>query len=82
MAARPDSHADLAALTVPSLVLWGDEDTLAPRPEQGSMVEALRDARAVEIPGSGHLSAVEDPGAVVAALVTFLDDVRRLPRAD
>ncbi len=82
MAARPDSHADLAALTVPALVLWGDEDSLAPRPEQESMVEALRDARAIEVPGSGHLSAVEDPAAVVAALVTFLDDVRRLPRAD
>jgi pimeloyl-ACP methyl ester carboxylesterase len=82
MAARPDSHADLAALTVPALVLWGDEDALSPRPEQDSMVEALRDARAVVVPGSGHLSAVEDPAAVVAALVAFLDDVRRLPRAD
>ena len=82
MAVRPDSHADLAALTVPSLVLWGDEDTLSPRPEQDTMVEALRDVRAVEIPGSGHLSAVEDPTAVTAALVAFLDDVRRLPHTD
>jgi pimeloyl-ACP methyl ester carboxylesterase len=82
MAARPDSHPDLAALTVPSLVMWGAEDSLAPRPEQESMLEVLRDARAVEITGSGHLSAVEDPPAVVAALVAFLDDVRRLPRTD
>jgi pimeloyl-ACP methyl ester carboxylesterase len=36
----------------------------------------------VEIPGSGHLTAVEDPTAVVAALVPFLDDVRRLPWSD
>jgi pimeloyl-ACP methyl ester carboxylesterase len=82
MAARPESFADLASLTVPALVLWGDEDALAPRAEQELMVEALRDARAVEIPGSGHLSAVEDPAAVVAALVPFLEDVRRLPRSD
>jgi pimeloyl-ACP methyl ester carboxylesterase len=82
MAARPESFADLASLNVPALVLWGDEDALAPRAEQELMVEALRDARAVEIPGSGHLSAVEDPGAVVAALVPFLEDVRRLPRSD
>jgi pimeloyl-ACP methyl ester carboxylesterase len=81
MAARPDSHADLAALTVPALVLWGDEDVLSPRPEQDSMVEALRDVRAVEVPGSGHLSAVEDPAAVLAALVRFLDDVKRLPKS-
>lgn len=80
MAARPDSHADLAALTVPALVLWGEEDGLAPRAEQDSMVAALRDARVVEVPGCGHLSAVEAPEAVVAALVAFLGDVRRLPQ--
>ena len=82
MAARPESFADLASLSVPALVLWGAEDTLSPRGEQELMVEALRDARAVEIPGCGHLTAVEDPAAVVAALVPFLDDVRRLPRSD
>ena len=82
MAARPDSHADLAALTVPSLVLWGTEDTLSPREEQVSMLECLRDATFVEIPGSGHLTAVEDPTAVTTALVEFLDVVRRLPRSD
>ena len=81
MAARPDSHGDLAALTVPVLVLWGDEDTLAPRTEQESMIEALRDVRSVEIPGCGHLSAVESPQDVAAALVAFLTDVRRLPNA-
>ena len=45
------------------------------------MVEALRDARFVEIPGCGHLSAVEAPEAVAAALVAFLTDVRRLPQS-
>ena len=82
MAARPDSHADLAALTVPSLVLWGTEDTLSPREEQVSMLECLRDATFVEIPGSGHLTAVEDPTAVTTALVEVLDVVRRRPRSD
>ncbi len=80
MAARPDSHADLARLTVPSLVLWGAEDALAPADEQHSMLAVLRDARDVVIPGAGHLSAVEDPEAVTAALVAFLHDVRRLPQ--
>jgi pimeloyl-ACP methyl ester carboxylesterase len=81
MAARPESFADLASLSVPALVLWGAEDTLSPRGEQELMAEALRDARGVEIPGSGHLTAIEDPAAVVAALVPFLADVRRLPQS-
>lgn len=80
MAARPDSHRDLAALAVPALVLWGEEDALSGREEQDSMVEALRDARFVVVPGCGHLSAVEAPEAVATALVDFLADVRRLPQ--
>ena len=35
------------------------EDTLSPRAEQELMVDAMRDARFVEIPGCGHLAAVE-----------------------
>ena len=80
MAARPDSLADLASLACPGLVLWGSEDTLSPRPEQDAMVDAMRDARFVEIPGCGHLAAVEAPDATVEALVAFLNDVERLPR--
>jgi pimeloyl-ACP methyl ester carboxylesterase len=81
MAARPDSLADLASLAVPALVLWGSEDTLSPRAEQDLMVEAMRDARFVEIPGCGHLAAVEAPEATAAALIAFLHDVERLPQA-
>jgi pimeloyl-ACP methyl ester carboxylesterase len=80
MAARPDSLADLASLVVPGLVLWGAEDTLARRAEQDLMVEAMRDARFVEIPGCGHLAAVEAPEATASALLAFLRDVENLPR--
>jgi len=79
MAARPDSLADLAALAVPGLVLWGEQDAISPRAEQDAMVEAMRDARLVTVPDSGHLSAVEAPEATAAALIAFLRDVERLP---
>ena len=82
LAARPDSRADLAALSVPSLVVWGEEDVMSPRDEQDLMVESLRDVRFVPIPASGHLSVVEAPEAVTAALLAFLHDVRRLPASD
>jgi pimeloyl-ACP methyl ester carboxylesterase len=81
MAARPDSLADLASLAVPGLVLWGSEDTLSPRAEQDLMVDAMRDARFVEIPGCGHLAAVEAPEATAEAIIAFLRDVERLPSA-
>ena len=81
MAARPDSLADLASLAVPALVVWGIEDGMSPRTEQDLMVDALRDARLVVVTESGHLSTVEAPEQVAAALVTFLADVKRLPQS-
>jgi pimeloyl-ACP methyl ester carboxylesterase len=80
MAVRPDSLNDLASLAVPGLVLWGTEDALSSRAEQELMVEAMRDARFVEVAGAGHLVCIEDPGATATALVSFLRDVERLPR--
>lgn len=74
MAARPDSFATLAALDVPCLVLWGQEDALSPQADQQAMLDSLRDGSAHVIAGCGHLSAVEDPDAVSAALVQFLDE--------
>ena len=81
MAARPDALADLASLAVPGLVVWGEEDSLSPRGEQDLMVAAMRDARFVEIPGAGHLTAVEAPEALTQALIAFLSDVHRLPQS-
>ena len=81
MAARPDSLADLASLAVPGLVVWGVEDGMSPRAEQDLMVDAMRDARLVVVTESGHLSTVEAPEQVAAALVTFLADVKRLPQS-
>ncbi len=72
MAARPDSLDVLAAFTGPALVIWGDEDTLSSPADHSLMADALRDVQRVEIPGCGHLSAVECPEAVTAALRSFL----------
>ena len=72
MAARPDSLAMLASLSIPALVLWGDEDAISPEPEQRAMLEALSHATAQVVAGSGHLAAVEAPDAVSEALIAFL----------
>jgi pimeloyl-ACP methyl ester carboxylesterase len=76
MAVRPDSVAVLAAVDVPTLVLWGEEDALAPREEQDAMRTASTDADLVIVPEAGHLANVERPEAVTAAMRRFLDVVR------
>lgn len=81
MAGRPDSLADLAALEVPGLVVWGPEDSLSPRVEQDLMLDALADGRLVEVARTGHLCLIERPEPVGEALVAFAGEVSvRRPR--
>ena len=69
---RPDSTPLLRETFVPTLVLVGEEDTLTPLEDGRSMASAIPDARLHIIPGAGHLSNLEAPGAFNAALETFL----------
>ncbi len=75
MAARPDSTATLREVSVPALVVVGDEDELSPVANAEEMVTALPDARLVVVPGAGHLTAVEAPEAFDKALRGFLAEV-------
>jgi pimeloyl-ACP methyl ester carboxylesterase len=68
MAARPDSFETLTTVSVPALVIVGDEDELTPPTEAQAMVDALPDARLVVLPGSGHLTAVESPDEFTKAV--------------
>ncbi|TXH44704.1 MAG: alpha/beta hydrolase [Actinobacteria bacterium] len=80
MAARPDSLPVLAARgnsgVGPSLVLVGAEDTLSPPALAQQMAAALGGAPLVELPGAGHLTAVECPQEVSDSLVAW---AARLP---
>lgn len=72
MAARPDSVELLRELTMPVLVLVGDEDIVTPVAAAEEMATAAAGAELVVLPGTGHLSAVEDPPAFAAALTAFV----------
>lgn len=74
MADRPDSVSTLRRYEAPAAVVWGAEDTLAPPAEQRVMLEAMPQAVGREIPGCGHLSAVEDQAAVNDILLEVLRD--------
>jgi 3-oxoadipate enol-lactonase len=68
---RPDRTAELPKIAVPTLVVVGAEDALAPPGEARTMAAAIPNARVVEIPGAGHLSNLENPDAFAAALAGF-----------
>lgn len=73
IAGRPDSRPTLAAIACPTLVLVGAEDQLTPPPLAEEIANGIRASRLAIIPGAGHLSTLEEPAAVTAALAAWLD---------
>lgn len=71
---RPDSRPELETIHVPTLVLVGEGDELTPPDRAAEMAQAIRGARLVTVPGSGHLSTLERPHQVTQALVEWLRD--------
>jgi 3-oxoadipate enol-lactonase len=72
---RPDSRATLPTITVPTLIIVGDEDTLTPPADAERMRELLPaslNARIEIIAEAGHVTCVERPAAVTHVLADFL----------
>jgi 3-oxoadipate enol-lactonase len=69
---RPDSTPLLGEITVPTLVIVGEEDSVTPPSESEQMHARLEDAQLARIPEAGHLSCMENPAAFNAALGRFL----------
>jgi len=72
MLARPDSHGDLAAVAVPSLILCGRQDPVTPLADHVAMATRIPGARLEVIEDCGHLSTIEQPQAVNRVLVDWL----------
>jgi 3-oxoadipate enol-lactonase len=72
MAERPDMTASLGQIRCPTLVIVGAEDAASPPAEMRGIAAAIPGAKFVEIPAAGHLSPMENPAAVNAAILDFL----------
>ena len=69
---RPDSRPGLAAIGCPTLVLVGDSDEPTPPELAREMAAAIPGSSLVVVPDCGHLSTLERPQAVNAALVELM----------
>ncbi len=70
--ARPDSRPGLAAIAVPTTVIVGDSDPLAPPDRAAEIADGIADSRLVTIARCGHGSTLEQPDAVNRALVDWI----------
>jgi pimeloyl-ACP methyl ester carboxylesterase len=69
---NPQLEAALGTLSIPSLVIWGEQDRVVPPAHAELWRTALPDARVALIPDAGHLPHAEKPAAVADKLMTFL----------
>jgi pimeloyl-ACP methyl ester carboxylesterase len=69
---RPDSRPLLSRIACPTLVVVGDGDGLTPPDLAQEIAGGIKGARLVVVPNCGHLSTLERPEPVNAALTAWL----------
>ena len=70
---RPDATPLLAGVAGPTLVLTGEQDRWSPPETHRRIAGLIPGAQLVLVPGSGHMTTMEAPAAVTAALAAWLD---------
>jgi 3-oxoadipate enol-lactonase len=68
-----DQRARAGAISVPALILVGDQDFITPLDLSSELVDIIPDARMQVIAGAGHLSNLEKPDAFNAAVEQFIE---------
>ena len=69
---RADSRPDLARIACPTIVIAGADDQLMPREIHAEQVAGIRGAELCIVDDCGHLSTIEEPAKVNAALRRWL----------
>jgi 3-oxoadipate enol-lactonase len=73
MKARPDSSDGLSSISVPTLIVVGENDPITPPDAARKMHEHIGGSRLVVIPEAGHVSNLEMPDAFNGAVAEFLE---------
>ena len=72
---RSGVYDQIDKISVPTLIIVGDQDTATPLEKSKRMYARIQGAELVVIPGAGHTSTVEEPEAVNQAIDEFLSNL-------
>lgn len=67
-----DNRDDLSRITVPTVIVWGDQDELCSRSEQELLLAGIPDSRLVVYQGLGHAPNWDEPQAIVGNLLELI----------
>jgi pimeloyl-ACP methyl ester carboxylesterase len=73
--AEADLRPELAHITAPTLLIWGEEDVRAPLPVAEDLREMIAGSTLTVIPWAGHLTAVEAPQRFNAEVRAFIGSI-------
>jgi pimeloyl-ACP methyl ester carboxylesterase len=73
-ASAEDLRDALPQISVPTLLVYGDQDTRAPLAVAESLHAALSRSKLVVLPGAGHVCNIESPEAFNRVVRSFLRD--------
>lgn len=76
-----DAAEELRLIEAPTLVLWGDHDSIGSHGEQWALVQGIARSQLAVYAGAGHALHWEEPRRAAADLVRFVDGLSRRERA-
>lgn len=68
----PAPEADLAQVSIPTLIIWGDKDIMVPPSQGPKFVEVMPDASLLNYEGIGHVPQEESPARLAKDIRNFL----------
>lgn len=72
LSSKPASYG---AISVPTMIVWGDADTVTPLAQGRQLAAIIPDARLEIIPGVGHIPHLEDPALAIPVIVRAVEKV-------
>ena len=72
-----DTAERIGNITAPTLLLWGDQDTVTNREQQDALIESIPSAHLIVYAGTGHAVHWEQTEQTATDLIEFIDTLRR-----
>jgi non-heme chloroperoxidase len=72
-----DSSEELFKIKAPTLIVWGDKDTVVPRSDQETFTTAIANSQLLVYPNAGHALYCEEPVHFASDVTDFIEELRR-----
>ena len=70
-----DSLKELDNITAPTLIVWGDQDTVVPKSDQDYFKKTIKNSRLIMYLGAGHAVYWEEPARIAVDITAFIESI-------